>query len=349
MSTDDLFTTEEGVIAAAQELIANGSFVERGDRQRFEQLLKDYQKLFRTTRRLMKLSDRNEQQLNALGADQRKANEIIAIKNKELEALSKKLSKYLSPQIYHSIFTGAQNVEIASNRKKLTIFFSDVVNFTETTDKLESEDLTNVLNRYLTEMSDIALAHGATIDKYIGDAIMVFFGDPESKGVKEDARACVRMAIAMLRRLRELQAEWQELGAEKPFHLRVGINTGYVTVGNFGSDDRMDYTIIGSSVNLTSRLQSHSEIDGILLGHETYSLVRDDVAVEEQTPIRVKGFAEPLRCYKVLGLYDDLASEGSVIREEKDGFKVLLDLKKRGRAEAVEALEAIVARLKGSS
>ena len=165
-------------------------------------------------------------------------------------------------------------------------------------------------------MSDIALAHGATIDKYIGDAIMVFFGDPESKGVKEDARACVRMAIAMLRRLRELQAEWQELGAEKPFHLRVGINTGYVTVGNFGSDDRMDYTIIGSSVNLTSRLQSHSEIDGILLGHETYSLV---------------------------------ASEGSVIREEKDGFKVLLDLKKRGRAEAVEALEAIVARLKGSS
>ena len=186
-----------------------------------------------------------------------------------------------------------------------------MVNFTETTDKLESEDLTNVLNRYLTEMSDIALEHGATIDKYIGDAIMVFFGDPESKGVKEDARACVRMAIAMLRRLRELQAEWQELGAEKPFHLRVGINTGYVTVGNFGSDDRMDYTIIGSSVNLTARLQSHSEIDGILLGHETYSLVKDEVAVEEQTPIKVKGFAEPVRCYKVLGLYDDLASEGS--------------------------------------
>ena len=111
-------------------------------------------------------------------------------------------------------------------------------------------------------------------------------------------------------------AEWLELGAEKPFHLRIGINTGYCTVGNFGSDDRMDYTIIGSAVNLTARLQSHSEIDGILLGHETYSLVRDDVAVEEQTPIKVKGFAEPVRCYKVLGLYDDLASEGTVIREE---------------------------------
>jgi len=176
---------------------------------------------------------------------------------------------------------------------------------------------------------------------------MVFFGEPESKGVKEDARACVRMAIAMLRRLRELHAEWLELGAEKPFHLRIGINTGYCTVGNFGSDDRMDYTIIGSAVNLTARLQSHAEIDGILLGHETYSLVKDDVAADEQKPIKVKGFAEPVRCYKVLGLYDKLASAGTVIREETDGFKLLLDLQKRDRTEIVAALEAIIARLKG--
>jgi len=346
MSSDDLFAAEEQVIAAAQKLLEKGALHDKADGKLYEELLKDYQKLFRTTRRLMKLSDRNEQQLNALSQEQRRANEIIATKNKELEALSKKLSKYLSPQIYHSIFTGAQNVEIASNRKKLSIFFSDVVNFTETTDKLESEDLTHLLNRYLTEMSNIALEHGATIDKYIGDAIMVFFGDPESKGVKEDARACVRMAIAMLRRIRELHAEWQELGAVKPFHLRIGIDTGYVTVGNFGSDDRMDYTIIGSVVNLTARLQSFAEIDGILLGHETYSLVKDEVAAEEREPIKVKGFAEPIRCYKVLGLYDDLADEGTVIREEADGFKFLLDLQKRDRAEAIAALESILARLK---
>lgn len=346
MSSDDLFAAEEQVIAAAQELLDKGALHDKADGKLYQELLKDYQKLFRTTRRLMKLSDRNEQQLNALSQKQRHANEIIATKNKELEALSKKLSKYLSPQIYHSIFTGAQNVEIASNRKKLTIFFSDVVNFTETTDKLESEDLTHLLNRYLTEMSNIALEHGATIDKYIGDAIMVFFGDPESKGVKEDARACVRMAIAMLRRMRELHAEWQELGAVKPFHLRIGIDTGYVTVGNFGSDDRMDYTIIGSVVNLTARLQSFAEIDGILLGHETYSLVKDEVAVEEREPIKVKGFAEPIRCYKVLGLYDDLADEGMFIREEADGFKFLLDLQKRDRAEAIAALESILTRLK---
>jgi class 3 adenylate cyclase len=346
MSSNELFAAEEQVIAAAQELLDSGRFAVPADAQRYEELLKDYQKLSRATRRLMRLSDRNEEQLNALSKEQRQANEIIAQKNKELEALSTKLSKYLSPQIYHSIFTGAQNVEIASNRKKLTIFFSDVVNFTETTDKMESEDLTNLLNRYLTEMTNIALEYGATIDKYIGDAIMVFFGDPESRGVKEDARACVRMAIAMLRRMRGLQAEWQELGAAQPFHLRIGINTGYVTVGNFGSEDRMDYTIIGSSVNATARLESYAETDGILMGHETYALVKDEVNAEEQEPIKVKGFAEPLRCYKVLGLYDDLVDEGSVIREEQDGFKLLLDLKKRDRAEAIEALQAIVARLK---
>jgi adenylate cyclase len=347
MSSDDLFAAEEQIIAAAQQLLDQGRLADPADGKLYQDLLKDYQKLFRTTRRLMKLSDRNEQQLNALTKEQRRANEIITQKNKELDALSTKLSKYLSPQIYHSIFTGAQNVEITSSRKKLSIFFSDVVNFTATTDQLESEDLTNLLNRYLTEMSNIALEHGATIDKYIGDAIMVFFGDPETKGVKEDARACVRMAIAMLRRLRDLREEWVELGAEQPFHLRIGINTGYCTVGNFGGEDRMDYTIIGSAVNLTARLQSASEIDGILLGHETYSLVKDEVAAEEQTPIKAKGFAEPVRCYKVLGLYDDLASEGTVIREEADGFKVLLDLQKHGRAEAVAALEAILARLKG--
>jgi class 3 adenylate cyclase len=198
------------------------------------------------------------------------ANRRISEQNSMLEALSKKLSKYLSPQVYASIFTGKQTVEISSRRKKLTIFFSDIADFTETTDKLESEELTGLLNRYLTEMSRIALEHGATIDKYIGDAIVAFFGDPESRGTKEDALACVNMAIAIQRRMRELQSEWLDLGIEKPFQLRIGISTGFCTVGNFGSEDRMDYTIIGGEVNLASRLQSHAELGGVLIAHETY-------------------------------------------------------------------------------
>jgi hypothetical protein len=100
-------------------------------------------------------------------------------------------------------------------------------------------------------------------------------------------------------------------------------------------------------VNMTARLQSHAEVDGILLGHETYSLVKDVVATEEQTPIKVKGFAEPLSCYKVLGLYDDLVREGQIIREEQEGFKFILDLEKHDRQKAIGTLEAILARLRG--
>ena len=104
-------------------------------------------------------------------------------------------------------------------------------------------------------MSTTALAHGATIDKFIGDAMMIFFGDPESKGVKEDASACVRMAVEMQRRMEDLQQSWRDSGMENPWEMRIGINTGYCNVGNFGSVDRMDYTIIGGEVNLRARLE----------------------------------------------------------------------------------------------
>ncbi len=274
------------------------------------------------------------------------ANELVSERKRELEILSTKLSKYLSPQVYSSIFTGQRNVEIASNRKKLTVFFSDIADFTATTDDLESEELTGLLNHYLTEMANIALEHGATIDKYVGDAIMAFFGDPETRGVKEDAAACVNMAIAMQRRMRELQCEWRDAGLEKPFQLRIGINTGYCTVGNFGSEDRMDYTIIGNEVNLASRLQSHAELGGILMSHETYSLVKDAVVAEEQVPIQAKGFAEPVRSYKVLDQFDQLIDQRRVIREEKDGLRVFLDLQKLDKASAVQTLESILSRLR---
>jgi adenylate cyclase len=273
------------------------------------------------------------------------ANELVSEQKRALEILSTKLSKYLSPQVYSSIFTGQRSVEIASNRKKLTVFFSDIADFTATTDDLESEELTGLLNHYLTEMSKIALEHGATIDKYIGDAILAFFGDPETRGIKEDAMACVNMAIAMQRRMRELQFEWRDAGLEKPFQLRIGVNTGYCTVGNFGSEDRMDYTIIGNEVNLASRLQAHTEPGSILISHETYSLVKDIVLAEEQGPIQAKGFAKPVRNYKVLDQFDELPDQGRIIREEQDGLRIFLDLQKLDKASVVQALKSILSRL----
>jgi len=278
------------------------------------------------------------------------ANKRVTEQNRTLESLSSKLSKYLSPQLYKSIFSGEKNVEVASQRKKLTIFFSDIAGFTETTDMLESEELTSLLNQYLREMSAIAMDYGATIDKFIGDAIMLFFGDPESRGAREDAVACVKMAIAMQQRMRDLQAEWRERGQEHVFQLRIGINTGFCTVGNFGSDERVDYTIIGNEVNLAARLQTHADLGGILLAHETYALVKDVVLGEETGTITVKGFPRPVKTYRVVGLHDGSGLQGRVIRQEQEGLLLIVDQRKlsgKGRADAVRVLREAAERLDG--
>jgi len=276
------------------------------------------------------------------------ANERVQEKNRMLESLSNKLSKYLSPQVYSSIFSGRRSVEISAQRKKLTVFFSDIAGFTETTDKLESEDLTRLLNHYLTEMSKIALEHGATIDKYVGDAIVIFFGDPETRGVKEDALACVNMAIAMRRRMLELQEIWRAAGIENPLRCRIGVNTGYCTVGNFGSEARMDYTIIGGGVNLAARLETAAEPGQILISYETYAHVKDEIMCAEQGQISVKGLAYPVTTYRVLDRREDLGAERMRIAEETPNLRIAIDLESMSdeeRASAAEALKRALERL----
>ena len=129
--------------------------------------------------------------------------------NAFLASVSMKISRYLSPQIYKSIFSGQRDVVVHTERKRLTIFFSDIKDFTATAERLQPEALTHMLNEYLTEMSVIAQRHGGTLDKFIGDAVLVFFGDPETKGAADDARACLNMAIDMQRRLDELKSKWR--------------------------------------------------------------------------------------------------------------------------------------------
>ena len=143
-----------------------------------------------------------------------------------------------------------------------------------------------------------------------------------------------------------MQEEWRDRGLQKPFQLRIGVNTGYCTVGNFGSEDRMDYTIVGKEVNLASRLQSHAQLGGILLSHETYSLVRGHVRAEERTPIHAKGIAKPVRNYEVKARVDELVKEGSVIHEEQEGLRILVDLQRLDKSKAVTALESVLLRLK---
>ncbi len=339
----DLFTKERSVIETAKSVLEAASEWDDETTRQYKQLLSAYEKLFKTTRRLVRLSDRNEAELNELA---KSLNE----KNKMLEGLSSKLSKYLPPQVYESIFSGKRDVSLATERKKLTVFFSDIKDFTDTTDDLEPEDLTFLLNDYLTEMSSIALEYGGTIDKFIGDAILIFFGDPETKGVKEDALACVKMAVAMQRRMVDLRAKWYELGYRRAFHKRVGINTGYCNVGNFGSNERMDYTIIGGEVNTAARMESITEPDGVTVTGETYALVKDHFDADALEPVRVKGIAREIRPFALQGIFDDADAEKRVIRAESETLRVFVDVARLdagGREQAARQLDEISARLRG--
>jgi PAS domain S-box-containing protein len=251
--------------------------------------------------------------------------ESLSEKSAALEALSGKLAKYLAPQVYDSIFAGRQDVGITSQRKKLTICFSDIAGFTETTDRMESEDLTQLLNHYLTEMSKIASEYGATIDKYVGDAIVMFFGDPESRGVKEDALACVKMAIAMQRRMTELAGVWRDAGIQTPLRCRIGIHTDYCTVGNFGSADRMDYTMIGGAVNLASRLEHEAPAGEVVISYETHAHVQDEIHCEEHAAIQVRGIAYPVTSYRVIDLKANLAAGDVAIRTQLPHLRLELE------------------------
>jgi adenylate cyclase len=242
--------------------------------------------------------------IQAMNAELETANEFLA-------SMSMKISRYLSPQIYKSIFSGQKEVTIHTERKRLTIFFSDIKDFTATTERLQPEQITELLNEYFTEMSKIALVHGGTIDKFVGDAMLIFFGDPDTKGDAEDAKACLRMAIEMQDRISGLNAKWRNAGIEHPFRVRIGINSGYCNVGNFGSDDRMDYTIIGAEANLAARLQAIAEPGHIVISYETYALVRDIVVAQELQPITMKGISREVVPFAVKGI---LGKSGETIR-----------------------------------
>jgi class 3 adenylate cyclase len=286
-----------------------------------------------------------------LASSFRGMNAELEANNSFLTDISRKISKYLSPQIYRSIFSGEKDVAIATERKKLTVFFSDIKDFTATTERMQPEELTGLLNEYFTEMSRIAEAHGATIDKFIGDAIVAFFGDPETKGVVEDARACVRMAIDMQRRLVELNQAWRARGVEHPFRARIGINTGYCNVGNFGSEERMDYTIIGSEANLAARLEGIAQPGGIVMSYETWSHVRDLIEARPLEPTRFKGIARDVIPYEVE--LPELSTEpGRVIEVTAPGVKVSVDLDaldEEGRRKAGEALRRALEGIEGKA
>ena len=269
--------------------------------------------------------DKLRKEKEQLVQDQLKNQEIIRQKSERLEDISKRLASYLSPQVYDSIFQSNGELSKKHQRKNLTVFFSDIVNFTELSDTLEPELLAKLVNNYLSEMTNIAIECGGTIDKFIGDAVMVFFGDPQTLGERQDALACVEMATKMQKRIEDLQTYWKKIGIRNGMQVRMGISTGYCTVGDFGSQQRLDYTAFGSPVNLAARLEAMAPATKIIISEQTYDLISDQVKCELFKEITPKGFSRPVNTFCILdeNLRSRVRKEGQFKRL---GSRVSIDI-----------------------
>jgi class 3 adenylate cyclase len=218
--------------------------------------------------------------------------------NKQVVKLERynELRRYLSPKLTEKILSGTGSFGAKPRRKMMTVAFSDIRGFSGITDSLESEEIFFLLNNYISEMIKIAHEYEGTLNKIIGDGLLIFFGDPIE--IKDHAERAVLMAVDMQKKASELLPQWQEYGHD--LGIGIGINTGFVTVGNIGSEIHRDYTVIGNQVNLASRLESMSGAGQILISNRTKSLIKDLVEAEDMGETNVKGIHSPVRVYSVL-------------------------------------------------
>ena len=223
----------------------------------------------------------------------------LAVISEQLTRANEVVSRYVASQLAEQIRAGNDDMVKKFHRRRLTMFFSDIKDFAEIAEDVEPAALNRLLGEYLSEMTQIAERFGGTIDKFVGDAIMIFFGAPMPADDRENAIRAVRMAIEMQARVQELNTRWRASGLERPLEVRIGINTGHASIGNFGSKSRMDYTAIGKQVNLAARLQADCEPGRILISHSTQALIQDGITCEPRGEIQVKGLRDPVKIYEV--------------------------------------------------
>jgi adenylate cyclase len=216
---------------------------------------------------------------------------------KEKAVIKRTFETYFPPSVVKKIMGKSDTISTSGKKKEITILFSDIKDFTELSSEMNPDHIKEILNEYFEEMTDIVFKYGGTLDKFIGDGLMVFFGDPENQ--PDHAMRCVKTAIEMQEKTNMLNAKWKK---EKgfPIQIRIGINTGVAVVGNMGSSRRLSYTAIGSNVNLAQRLESAAPVNGILISQHTYSYVEDHISVKPMNKISVKGFTDPIASYEVI-------------------------------------------------
>jgi len=242
---------------------------------------------------------------------------------------------YLSPEVISRIMEDPDRLKLGGERRELTIFFSDLEGFTSLSEGLEPQELTQLLNEYLTDMTDIILESGGTLDKYEGDAIIAFWNAPADQP-DHALRAC-RASVLCQRKLTERRAEFKErFGSE--LRMRIGLNTGPVIVGNMGSSQRFDYTVLGDAANLAARLEGANKVFGtyLMISESTHEAVREQMLARELGSLRVVGRKQPVRVYELEGF----ASEDEPAHWA--GYRQALELCAAGRAaDATAAMQTL--------
>ncbi len=221
--------------------------------------------------------------------------------NTSLQESRELIRRYVPPALAKQIESGRASDIGQPQRLRVTILFSDIVGFTDMADRVEAETLTEVINEYMAAMSEIVDAHQGTVNEFIGDGLMAMFGAPDQLEPEEQAHQAVLSAQAMQARLPELNQRWRKLGLGAALQIRIGINTGVVSVGSFGSEGRMTYTAIGLQTNIAARIQSHCEPGDILISDATYQLIADDIDCEAKGEVECKGVHFPVKAFSPMG------------------------------------------------
>ena len=217
---------------------------------------------------------------------------------------AEQLRRYLSPQVADAVLKGEAPISLESTRRNLTILYSDIRGFTSMSERMEPEELIDSLNQYFTVMTDVVFRHGGTLDKYVGDGMLAFFGDPIP--FEDHAERAVATAVEMRERMLDLRRNWL-LRHDEELSIGIGISTGYVTVGNIGSDTRTDYTVIGNHVNIAARLASIAEADQILLSERTLTAVQNRFSASPLNELTLKGVNRPIRIFELTAASVDVA------------------------------------------
>ena len=223
----------------------------------------------------------------------------FVLENRSKEKVKSAMGKYISQDVMKRVIQDIDNLGLGGKRSNVTVLFSDIRGFTTMSEQMTPQEVSEILNEYFTEMEPIITNYNGVINKFIGDAVMAIFGEPIQD--KNHAKNAVKCAYAMLEKVKELQKKWVNEGKPK-LDIGVGINTGEVFVGNIGSINRMEYTVIGDTVNLASRLESYNKVykTKLLISPTTYEEVKSFVDVIKISDVQIRGKANKMDIYEVL-------------------------------------------------